>query len=106
MVGHRFGPNSKELLNMLLDIDRTIVFLLQDLTERGLRDKVNIVVLSDHGMTDISLERIIDIRRYIAKRDLAQTLDGGPYTNIWPHQHVTEKVSKMKPILKSWDEIV
>ncbi|XP_064644592.1 glycerophosphocholine cholinephosphodiesterase ENPP6-like isoform X2 [Lineus longissimus] len=94
MVGHRYGPNSKQLRNMLIDLDKTIVFLLQDLTERGLRDKVNVLLLSDHGMTDISMERIIDLRRYISKRDLAQTLDGGSYTNIWPLRHVTDKVYK------------
>ena len=52
-AAHDFGPDSPETNAMLADIDAAIGRLLHGLSAQGLHDRVNIVVVSDHGMAPV-----------------------------------------------------
>ncbi len=54
-AGHDFGANSPELTAALQDVDGAIGQLRAGLAQRGI--VANLVVVSDHGMTDISADR-------------------------------------------------
>lgn len=68
-TGHDHGPDSPEVTAALAQIDAALGRLLDGLAQRGLGDKVNIVVVSDHGLSASSAERtiladqIVDTRR-------------------------------------------
>jgi predicted AlkP superfamily pyrophosphatase or phosphodiesterase len=51
--GHRFGPESPEVAAALKRTDAAIGSLLAGIVRLGLTDKVNIVVVSDHGMAAV-----------------------------------------------------
>lgn len=59
VVGHKFGPDAPETGEAVKTADTAIARLLDGLSQRGLRDLANIVVVSDHGMTPISSKRVI-----------------------------------------------
>ncbi|RUO44404.1 alkaline phosphatase family protein [Aliidiomarina taiwanensis] len=54
-AGHMFGPESPEVAETFAAIDAEIGFLLAGLEARGLSDKVNLVIASDHGMQAVDL---------------------------------------------------
>lgn len=60
-AGHRFGPESAEQNAALQEVDAAIGRLLDGLVARGMDQNVNIVVVSDHGMTDVSPDRVVDM---------------------------------------------
>lgn len=60
-IGHRFGPNSTELRECLIDLDRVVGDIMANITSEGLKDLVSVIFVSDHGMTDISITRSIDL---------------------------------------------
>lgn len=68
-TGHDYGPDSPEVDAMLGQIDTALGRLVDGLAARGLRDKLNLVVVSDHGLTASSAERtivaddIVDLQR-------------------------------------------
>ena len=68
-AGHDHGPDSAEVNATLAQIDASVGRLLDGLAARGLRDSLNLVVLSDHGQTASSVERtvlvdeIVDLKR-------------------------------------------
>ncbi|EDO40636.1 predicted protein, partial [Nematostella vectensis] len=65
--GHKYGPNSKEYLRSVETTDRHAVgYLITQLRMNGLLEKVNLMVLSDHGMVETSSERQIDVFRYVS----------------------------------------
>lgn len=64
-VGHAYGPDSVEVDNMLVRVDGMINRLLSGLRRNGMEDKVNIIVLADHGMAQTSLKKRINLDDYI-----------------------------------------
>lgn len=81
--GHKFGPDSEELNNTLMNLDRLVGNLLNGLNEIGLRDSTDLIFVSDHGMTEVTEERIIDIERLLPNYD-CKFFDNGPLMFIFP----------------------
>lgn len=52
-AGHRTGPDSAESRAARAEVDAALKRLLDGLEQRGLRDKVNLIVVSDHGMANV-----------------------------------------------------
>lgn len=64
-AGHDGGPDSAEVVAAIREIDRLLGLLISGLEERNIRDKINVVVVSDHGMAEISTDRVIFLDDYI-----------------------------------------
>lgn len=58
-VGHINGPHSPEISKEIQRVDASIKSLIDAIDKAGIN--ANIVVVSDHGMTDISNDRRIDL---------------------------------------------
>jgi predicted AlkP superfamily pyrophosphatase or phosphodiesterase len=52
--GHKHGPNSTEVAAAVASVDSSIGRLLNGLRQRGVLAEVNVLLVSDHGMTDVS----------------------------------------------------
>ena len=63
--GHSFGPNSPETNKAIAMVDSMLGLLIDKLKNIGMENKVNIIVVSDHGMTEISDKRIINIEEIL-----------------------------------------
>lgn len=59
VVGHKAGPDAPETAAAVKEADDAVGRLLAGLEARGLRKRTNLVVVSDHGMTPCSSDRII-----------------------------------------------
>lgn len=88
--GHKYGVNSPQLNQMLLDVDKTLQDFRQNLTSNGLDDDVNIIVFSDHGMTNLS--QIVNITDALNMSDIKVIFQEPPYVTIWPEEGQLEKV--------------
>jgi predicted AlkP superfamily pyrophosphatase or phosphodiesterase len=58
-TGHDFGPDAPETAAMVLRADSMLAMFVNGLRTRGLYDKVNLIVLADHGMARISPDRVL-----------------------------------------------
>lgn len=58
-AGHRFGPHAPETAVAIREVDAAIGRLLAGLERLGLRDRTNVVVVSDHGMMSTSIDRVV-----------------------------------------------
>jgi len=81
--GHDFGTESPELDSAIALVDRALANLLAGLESRGIRDEVHLIVVSDHGMSDTSRERIIYLDDLI-DLDRVTVSDWSPVVAIWP----------------------
>ncbi len=50
-VGHAFGPDSREIHDQVLRLDRYLAWFLKRVTDRIGRDNVVVVLTADHGVT-------------------------------------------------------
>ncbi|KAG9479871.1 hypothetical protein GDO78_011741 [Eleutherodactylus coqui] len=87
--GHHFGPWSEQRKNATRIVDQMLQNLDQQITESGLKNEVNIILFSDHGMTDIFwMEKVIELAKYIDFNDIVQIKDRGPVVSLWPAEGV------------------
>ncbi|XP_070556777.1 ectonucleotide pyrophosphatase/phosphodiesterase family member 5-like [Ptychodera flava] len=82
-TGHTSGPESDEILDVIRLCDDTIGYLIQRLQEADLYQKINILITSDHGMTEISPDRLIQLDDYV-NPDLYVLVDSSPVAAIYP----------------------
>lgn len=52
--GHVEGPDSPEVDRRVLSVDRTLKLLLAESARRGLSERLNLLVVADHGMVEIA----------------------------------------------------
>lgn len=86
--GHRLGPQNPEMDKVIADIDEKLGFLMNELKKAGLYEKVNLIVTSDHGMTQLSTDKIIELDEYVT-RDLYTWVDKSPVVGILPKEGIT-----------------
>ncbi|RCH77478.1 hypothetical protein CU098_000009, partial [Rhizopus stolonifer] len=58
-AGHAYGPYANETITQLRLADKSIGRLLEGLEERNLTDIVNVMIVSDHGMSESDKSRLI-----------------------------------------------
>ena len=59
LQGHRHGPDGSETREAVLRVDSALAQLVRGLEARKIYDSVDIVIVADHGMMDISPERVV-----------------------------------------------
>lgn len=69
-AGHDSGPESISVFQAIQTVDQTLGLLLKELEQRGLLQHIHILVTSDHGMTELSLDRRIFLADYIDLNDV------------------------------------
>ena len=63
--GHKYGPNSDEVNESIERLDSLIGVLKNRLVDIDLLDSTNIIIVSDHGMTDVDTSRVINIENML-----------------------------------------
>ncbi len=63
--GHQGGPDSAQVNSALVTVDQTIEALFQGLEEKGIRDCVNVLFVSDHGMAEYNASRLVNLAQVI-----------------------------------------
>ena len=98
--GHSFGPESSEVDETVQEMDLLLGYLLDKKEETGLNDKLNIILVSDHGMASTSSERVIFLEEII---DL-NSVDMVTYTPVAMIKPDEGKTTEVYDALKSNEE--
>ncbi len=89
-TGHKFGPNSNEVNNSIKLLDSLTEYLIDKLNGTPVKDSVNIIIVSDHGMTEISPNRIINIDSILNENEY-DFQNYGPFMLLEPINKTTVK---------------
>lgn len=90
-AGHSYGPASPQVDRAIAQVDSLLGMLVDGLAQRGLTDRVNLVVVSDHGMTPIDSTRVIRLDEYVDLADL-EVVDWMPVAAVVPKPGTLESV--------------
>ncbi|MCX7908904.1 MAG: ectonucleotide pyrophosphatase/phosphodiesterase [Ignavibacteria bacterium] len=63
--GHDFGPNSPNVDTAIMRLDSLFGYLIEQIRRINFQDSINIIVVSDHGMTEIQKNKIINLSHYL-----------------------------------------
>lgn len=90
-AGHDDGPDSPRVREAITRADGYLGHLMSGLEQRHLQDRVNVIVVSDHGMANISPSRVVVIDDYIALDDV-NIADLNPLVELFPKAGKEEAV--------------
>ena len=89
--GHRYGPNSPEVDEAVIDMDILLGYFMQKLDEVGLSDKINVLLVSDHGMAAQSEDKVVFLDEIINLDDV-DMIDWSPVAMIRPDEGKKDEV--------------
>lgn len=97
--GHKYGTMSKDkkfiqpiLSDAMKLIDRNLNHLFNSIKGANLEHKVNVVLVSDHGMADFGPSfgtKFISVSDHISTDDVEVSLESGSYIMIYIKKHVS-----------------
>ena len=81
-AGHRWGPDAPQVAQAIAEVDAALARLVSGLHQRGRLATTDLVVVSDHGMTARSPDRVVVIDDAV---DLeVDDVDWGEVPGVWP----------------------
>ncbi len=91
-VGHEHGTDSQSLSNTLGRVDEQISRLINGLDDEGLwPDDINILFVSDHGMTNLDEDKMVFLDDIIDLRDV-HVIDWTPVAMIEPDDGKADEI--------------
>lgn len=90
-AAHEDGPDSADVNAALRDVDAALARLVDGLKRRGLAERANLVIVSDHGGTATSSERVIYLEDLV-RDEQAETVNFGILAGLNPREGRTAEV--------------
>lgn len=90
-IGHAAGPLAAATDSAIARVDSVVGTLVDGIARLGLTDVVNIIIVADHGMTEISADRAIVLDDYI-DLERVDVVDWTPVAAIAPRAGDEERV--------------
>lgn len=89
--GHAFGPDSPEVDEAVVEMDSILGYLMEQKEAVGLNNKLNIILVSDHGMATTSPEKVIFLEEIIDLNSV-DMVTWTPVAMIKPDEGLTSEV--------------
>jgi predicted AlkP superfamily pyrophosphatase or phosphodiesterase len=91
-TSHDFGPVSPETGEVVSHLDSLLGVLRTKLSTLPVARRLNLIVLSDHGMSQLSAERYINLKSLIPERMIAGIWGGNPVYLLKPQEEKTDSI--------------
>lgn len=99
-AGHKFSPDSEENRQAVLKVDGNVKRLFDGLKKRKIEKKVNLIIVSDHGMQTVLPENSIVLDDYFDFDLTERILWTGEIVQIFPkagaEDEIIEKLASVK----------
>lgn len=90
-AGHSRGPDSPEVKDAVMKVDKSLGDLVAGVKQIGMNDRVHYVIVSDHGMAALSPDRMIVLDDYIDV-DPDEVIDWAPVLGITPKDGDVDRI--------------
>ncbi len=91
-AGHRYSPNSPKTRESVKYVDQMIGRLLSGLKKRKIRDDVNIILVSDHGMTSVPGKNMIVLDELFDTSEAERVFWVGEIIQIFPKPGMEDSI--------------
>lgn len=83
-TSHDFAPVSPETGEIITNLDSLLGYLRNELSLLPFAKKINLIVLSDHGMAQVSSKRYVNLKSVVPDRMITSVVGGNPVYLITP----------------------
>jgi len=90
-TGHGYGPQSDSVKTVIQRADSLVGYLREKMKASSLWDNTDLIIVSDHGMAQLSADKTIMLDDII-DMDRVQRMTWGPMTMIQPKEGASQKI--------------
>jgi len=104
-VGHKYGPDSKQIVKSVAMLDSLMGVFMFKLNQLSIKDSVNFIIVSDHGMESIDSSRVVYLDKILKKEWVDTAFGGNPFAMIEPAKKCTDSIMTLlncTPGIKAW----
>ena len=83
-AGHSYSPDSEETRKAVLSVDETMRRLMDGLRARRIDKKVNLIIVSDHGMAPVDQRNAVVMDEVLPEEKVERVLWTGEILHIFP----------------------
>lgn len=83
-AGHAFGPDAPQTAAAVAEVDRQIALLVEGLKQRQLYGKIDMMIVSDHGMAAVTPQNTIPLDQLFDTKQAALVLWTPEIVSIFP----------------------
>lgn len=76
--GHVYGTDSEELRAMVTQVDSVVGYFRQELAKLPIADKVDFMIVSDHGMANYDPDKMFNLWEYLPVDSFKYVVEGAP----------------------------
>lgn len=91
--GHRYGPDAPETNQAIALVDSMLGLLMAGVERLGLAEQMNYIVVSDHGMTPVDNEHLINVAPLLGEIE-CDFEDRGPIMFVTPKSHSVQETAE------------
>jgi predicted AlkP superfamily pyrophosphatase or phosphodiesterase len=90
-ISHVHGPVAPETVAAIREVDARVGDLRAGIEELGLSDRTNLMIVSDHGMAEVSPERVIYLEDHVQLLE-GELFEDGALLQIYPRRGRKNKI--------------
>ena len=103
--GHKYGPENPDLIPTIKYMDDIWGYILEGINKLDIADEINLVLVSDHGMTTISQNKIIYLDDHVPDMDALSSYGGGPVLQVHLKEENETLIDQMDKQLKNVEHL-
>lgn len=92
-IAHRYGPVHKETGEVVHYLDSVLGYLRSEIAALDHGERVNLIVLSDHGMGPTSPDKYVNLREHIKEQWTSSIIGGNPVYLIEPAEGCADSIT-------------
>lgn len=102
---HRYGPASTEAIAQAEHIDSVLRYFFYNIRQSPVFDRINFIVTADHGMTQLSEERRINIYRLLDTTQVVRVVRDTPFGLEVKPEYVNEALRILRGTghIRAWE---
>ncbi len=103
--GHKYGPENPNLIPTIEYMDDILGYIIEGINKLDIADEINLVLVSDHGMTTISQEQIIYLDDHVPDMNALLSYGGGPVLQVHLKEENDTLTNQMDKQLKNVEHL-
>ncbi len=97
-VGHKYGPNSPECIEYVEYIDKVLSYFFAQMRETPYFENTDIILTADHGMTQLSPDRYINMYNTVDWDKINYYVAGNPFGFDVKEEYIDEVVADLNAL--------
>lgn len=90
--GHHYGPKSKEVRDVVMQIDTLLGVFLQKIQTLSIKDSINFIIVSDHGMSATDSNKVVYLNDYLQKRWIDTLIGSNPVHFVYTKEKYKDSI--------------